>query len=435
MSTDQAAGAEVLERLRDLPGGPEVLRLAAVREDVELVGGAVRDLLLGRTPREIDLVLDGSPASFQDAAVLFARDLVLLLSERSGEQLQVSVHERFGTAVVQWSAGRVDLAARREESYAHPGALPEVRPGTPEQDLERRDFTVNAIAVALGAIRQGAIKAVPQALSDLRAGRLRVLHDRSFQDDPTRLLRLGRYAARLGFEVEPHTARLVAKALATGALARVSDARIGAELRLALGEADLPRSLQTLAKLGVFAALRPSLSLDADLLTDALALLPSDGRAQPLALSCLLREAANNQPDARENLVAALEGWEHPAGEREPVMQAVLDAPRLSEAIAHADAPSELWKLLSGVAVEAVALAGALAARSGHPRGRGAAQRWLCELRHVRLQITGDDLLAAGVQEGPEVGRRLHEALCQRLDGRIAEGREAELHAALGAGV
>ena len=95
----------VLERLRELPGGPQVLELAAGRDDVELVGGAVRDLLLGATPREIDLVLDGSPPSFPDAAVLFARDLAPRLAREDGAQPQVSVHERFGTAAVRWSGG------------------------------------------------------------------------------------------------------------------------------------------------------------------------------------------------------------------------------------------------------------------------------------------------------------------------------------------
>ncbi len=104
-------------------------------------------------------------------------------------------HERFGTALVEWDGGRIDVATRRAESYPAPGALPEVRAGTEQEDLERRDFTVNAIAVRLGGERRGEVRAVPDALGDLEHGRLRVLHEQSFTDDPTRLLRMARYAS------------------------------------------------------------------------------------------------------------------------------------------------------------------------------------------------------------------------------------------------
>jgi tRNA nucleotidyltransferase (CCA-adding enzyme) len=426
-----AQGARALERLRELPGGAQVLALSALREDVELVGGAVRDLLLGRAPREIDLVLDGSPPSFADAAVLFARDLAPLLSgDGRDESPRLSVHERFGTAAVRWSGGRVDIAARRTESYPHPGALPEVSSGTPEQDLQRRDFSVNAIAISLGGGGAGAIRGVGEAIEDLGAGVLRVLHDRSFQDDPTRMLRLGRYAARLGFAVEPHTAGLAAAALAEGALASVSAARIGAELRLALGESDMPGTLQMLADIGVLAALNPPMSIDDELLEDALALLPLDGRPDLLALGSMLMGPAVSL--GRDVLLAALERFEQPATERAHVIEAALRAPDLSREIALADAPSKLWDLLQPVAVEAVALAGALAARAGDEAARAAAERWLTEIRHVRLQIGGGDLLAAGVGAGPEIGERLGQALRRRLDGEIEAGREAELRAALG---
>ncbi|MFZ2050792.1 MAG: hypothetical protein WB698_12475 [Solirubrobacteraceae bacterium] len=425
MAAASTEGARVLQRLRNLPGGEQVLELASGRADVELVGGAVRDLLLGATPREIDLVLDGSPPSFPDAAVLFARDLAPLLPCDDGKQPQVSVHERFGTAAVRWRGGRVDIAARRTERYQHPGALPQVRPGSAEQDLQRRDFTVNAIAVALGGAEPGAIRLAGEALADLHAGRLRVLHDASFQDDPTRLLRLGRYAARLGFVVEPHTALLASQAIAGGATGTVSAARIGAELRLALREADLLGTLSQLAGLGVLAALHPPMRLEPSLLDTALQLLPADGRRDLLALGSLLRKPL---PDADEQLQAVLDGFEHPAAERAPVIETALRSDTLSRELGHEREPPALWDLLRGVPVEAVALAGALA---GSGPGRAAAQRWLGDLRHIRLQISGDDLLAAGVQAGPEVGERLANALRQRLGGTIESGRDAELRAAL----
>ncbi len=148
-------GETVLGRVRELPGGAELLELAAGRDDVELVGGAVRDLLLGRTPRELDVVVS-------DDAPAFARALALSLGlprePPPGGRSGTIVHERFGTALLWWPQGRVDVACRRAESYSEPGALPDVRPGTAEEDLRRRDFTVNAIAVSLGGRRKGTMR-------------------------------------------------------------------------------------------------------------------------------------------------------------------------------------------------------------------------------------------------------------------------------------
>jgi len=426
-------GEQVLAALALVPGGAELLEVAGARDDVALVGGAVRDLLLGRAPRELDVVLAGDAA--QLAAELAAR--LGASVERSDSQPLPSqtLHERFGTAVVRWAQGRIDIARAREESYPAPGALPEVRPAGTEQDLARRDFTVNAIAVPLGGRQAGSLQAVSGALEDLAAGRLRVLHERSFHDDPTRLLRLARYRARLGFEVEPHTAELAAEALAAGALATVSGARVGAELRLALGEADPLAALQALSELGVLAALDPPLALDAGLARAALALLPPDGRAEVLLMAVALvglRTAAGEsiEPAIRE----LLERLEFPAAERDGTLRSVLAAGELASAMALATRPSELHRLLCTQPPEAVALAGALGG-NGPPaqreRATQAAQRWLGSLRHVRLAISGDDLLQAGVPQGPEIGRRLDVVLALRLDGELPDGAQAELSAAL----
>ncbi len=238
---------QVLERLTGLPGGPELLGQARRREDVALVGGAVRDLLLGHWPRELDVTVAS------DAAGL-AHELAASVSpsERAyGEPIEPVLHERFGTASVAWRYGRIDIATRRAESYPAPGALPEVRSGSFEDDLRRRDFTVNAIALPLhGADNEGLVS-VEGALGDLRAGVLRVLHERSFSDDPTRILRLARYSARLGFEIEPHTRELAERAIADGALATVSGDRVAAELWLAARDRDGRGAMRALGELGV----------------------------------------------------------------------------------------------------------------------------------------------------------------------------------------
>ncbi len=433
-ATAATRGGEVLDALRALPGGAELLALGEGGAELALVGGAVRDLLLGRAPRELDVVVAG------DAAAL-ARELVARLGAsaaqppNAAQPPSATLHDRFGTAMLQWEGGRVDIAERRAESYPAPGALPEVRPGTAEEDLARRDFTVNAIAVALGGARGGELTCADHALEDLDAGRLRVLHARSFIDDPTRLLRLARYRARLGFELEPGTAALAAAALQQGALMTVSRARIGAELRLALGEDGAPAALQSMSDLGVLAALPAGLRFDRDLAERALALLPPDGRADLLLMaSLLLHLTMLRAQDPEPMIFGILDELEFTAADRERALRSALAAPSLVTAMTLAARPSELRDALRAHTPEAIALAGALAQESS-PRVADAAREWFEHVRGVRLRINGDDLIAAGVAPGPEIGRRLTRALARKLDGELHDGRDAELRAALEATV
>lgn len=412
----------MLERLRELPGGPELLALARGRADVELVGGAVRDLLLGRAPRELDVVVGAEAPALAQA-----------LAARLG--VEATVHERFGTALVEHGVVRLDFATRRAERYPVPGALPEVRAGTPEEDLLRRDFTVNALAVALGGAGAGALRAAPSALEDLRAGRLRVLHERSFLDDPTRLLRLARYGARLAFDVEEHTAELAREAIAGGALRTVSGARVGAELRLALGEDRRDAALGLMHELGLLAAIDPALAFDRALYTRAHGLLPDDGRPQLLALAVLLLgvlagEGGEEPSGARAR--GLLDWLEFPHGERDGAVAAALEARPLRVALPRCERPAELYIALHRESVECVALACALDPEREDARLLAdRAGRWLSELRHIALRITGQDLIAAGVPEGPEVGSRLLGTLLLRVNGQLRDERDAQLHAAL----
>lgn len=340
---------------------------------VAIVGGFVRDAALGRDPRELDLVVEG--------------DATALARSFGGE---LTVHDAFGTATALGERWRVDVAMARSERYPAPGALPQVEPATIEVDLARRDFTVNAIAVTL----EGEVIAPEHALDDLEARLLRVFHERSFSDDPTRALRLARYAQRLGFEVEAETQRLASAASFEG----LSGGRLGSELRLALAE---PDPLAVLARVEG----ELPLALDRPLVESALALAPPGSDQAMLTLGALASDPA------------WLETLELTAAERDVALACV-------NASVPADTrPSALWRVWRRLPVEAVGVAGA--------RGdRDAARRWIEELRHVRLEIGGDDLIAAGIAEGPELGRRLELALAAKLDGELEGGREAELRVA-----
>jgi tRNA nucleotidyltransferase (CCA-adding enzyme) len=377
--------SELIEALREMPCGARLLREFAPEDGVRLVGGAVRDLLLAREPRELDLVVEGD---LDDAAARLGGAVV--------------AHDRFGTARVEAGGCRFDLARSRAETYAAPGALPDVRPAPLETDLRRRDLTVNAIALGF----DGGLVAVDGALADLADGVLRVLHDASFADDPTRLWRVARYSARLGFAVEPHTRALAAAADPS----TVSGDRLGAELRLALREPDPFAALRAADELNP-SLLPPGFTVDEPAGRRALALLPEGGRRDLVVLA-----ACVGAMDAR-SLLRWLDDMGFTAAERDLVAASsrfVTGAP-----LRAARTNAEIARAARGAPLEAVALAGGENAR-----------RWIDDLRHVRLEITGDDLLAAGIPEGPEIGRRLQRALDRKLDGR-AGGREEELTAAL----
>jgi tRNA nucleotidyltransferase (CCA-adding enzyme) len=394
----------LLQRLEALPAARPLLARLSDTEDVYLVGGAVRDLLLDTDPLDLDLVVDGE-----------LEPVVRRLGTPD------RVHDRFETGTLTLDGATFDLARARRERYEHPGALPTVAPAGIEEDLGRRDFTVNALALGLSGARRGRLLEVPHGRQDLDARRLRVLHDASFIDDPTRLLRLARYGGRLGFSVEEHTRGLALAAVAAGALATVSGARLGAELRL-LAEQDAPiAGLRALHELGIDSALAPGFGIAtddrADLARRARALLPADGMPADL----LLAVAALDLPAGET--ATLLDRLAFPAGRRDRIAAAATGARNLARRLTEAREPSQIAAAVATGPVELVALAGALGAE-------GPARRWLDELRHVGLEIDGSDLLAAGLEQGPAVGAGLAAARAAKLDGR-ATGREAELAEAL----
>jgi tRNA nucleotidyltransferase (CCA-adding enzyme) len=376
---------------------PTVLAALEGESGVWVVGGAVRDLLLDQEPRELDLVVEGD-------AVPVARRAAARLGG------DVVVHDRFGTATVRGGGVAFDLAGARRETYARPGALPDVELGARLQDdLARRDFTVNTLALRLV---DGALTGWPGAEEDLAAGVLRVLHDGSFRDDPTRLLRMARYAGRLGFTPEPRTAQLAEAALAEGALATVTGERLGAELRL-LAREPQPAALQSLGRFGLGAALLPAFEVDPALVERALAASPSDARADLVALGAALRRA---EPD---ELAARLRELAFPAAEAAAVVACAGVDGLVAELAGRR--PSAADVVLRRRPVEAAVLAAAA--------GSDPARDWLDRGRHEQLAITGNDLLAAGLT-GPAVGRALQAARAALLDG-AAPDRESQLAAAL----
>jgi tRNA nucleotidyltransferase (CCA-adding enzyme) len=312
----------------------------------------------------------------------------------------------------------VDLAQTRRERYPEPGALPEVEPASLEEDLRRRDFTVNAMAAGLSADRLGVVIDPLGGEADLRDGVIRVLHERSFVDDPTRLLRAVRYEARLGASLDPRSEELALEAIGGRALETVSGKRIRVELVFLLEEPEMPTAVERICRLGLNRALYPCLLCLPDRAASAALGAADTGADRALAVL-----AALIAPDA-DALHPWLDRLAFTRPERERVARAAFTGPHLAHTL-RADMPaSQIHDLLHGEPLEALAVALAWGAPGE------AVLRYVGDLRDARLEVTGADLLAAGVPESPALGRALEETLRRKLDGEVS-GREEELRLAL----
>ena len=400
-----AAAADLRERVSRLPGLERVLPALAGLPPAFLVGGAVRDLLRGAPQVDLDLAVEGD-------ARAAARKLAAAVG---GDAVE---HERFGTATVTAEGVAVDLATTRRERYPRPGDLPVVEPAPLAEDLARRDFTINAMAIALSGDDLGRLHDPHGGVADLERGAIRVLHRGSFLDDPTRLLRGVRYELRLGYAMDEGTEALARAAGRGGAFATVSGARVSGELMPILAEPEAPAGLSRLRDLGLDRTLHPALRAEAELAAAAALGSVETGADRALAVLAALVSSA---PDELEPWIEDLNLG---AAARDRVIRAARSAPRLAVALRETASASAVHALLRDEPAEALALALALGAPSEPVLG------YVHDLSRVRLEITGADLVAAGVPESPAVGRALQETLRRKLDGEVS-GREDELAMAL----
>lgn len=381
---------------------PDIVQAAAAGQRVALVGGVVRDLLRGEEPREVDLVVEGD-------AIAYARRLGRALGAR------VRTHPAFGTATIA-SRPPIDVAMARRETYPHPGALPVVEPAPIEEDLGRRDLTFNAIAVVVAGADAGVVLDPHGGAADLAAGRLRLLRSDAFAEDATRLVRVARYAGRLGLEPDESLVTAARAAVAGDSVQRVGATRIGDALRLVFEEPDPAGVLGHLATFGVLDDL--GIPIDRDVVR----------RAFELRSRC----AVDADPAAL-GLGLVCRGL--PAPRRRPWLQEIgLDRGRLRRALASAEADAlavrfgdcgdaDLDALCARHPVEAIVAAGA----GGDPLAEEAAERYLGRLRGIALQVDGDDVVRLlAVAPGPAVGAALRRLRRARVDGLVGDDRAAQ---------
>lgn len=364
-----------------------------------LVGGSVRDLLLNRPlSQDIDIAVEGDARSL---AVAVAQEL-------SG---RVSSHTRFGTARVLLPGLALDLATSRRERYAAAGDLPEVEPAGLDEDLGRRDFTINALAAALAPDTWGELHDPYNGRSDLQTTTVRVLHDLSFVDDPTRIVRAVRYCGRLSFNIESHTAALLSAS--RPGLLEISGARRWKELeRILLEDEPLP-ALALAERLELLPCLFPGLRLMhtvAEKLPEVRASV-QDKAARVCVSLCLLAFPLTRQE--RTRLIAVFQLPRAAA-------KALVDLDRAALAVASLDAaaasPSQVVAALRDLSWHAVYVHELM---SPDGQVRAVLQRYLNEWRQLRPRLKSAELLALGVSPGLPLGACLKALQNARLDGMV----------------
>lgn len=366
-----------------------------------LVGGSVRDLILGFTEAvDLDITLVGADARTFDR-----------IAEHAGGA--ITRRSQFVTAKLSLNSLEIDLAMTRAEEYPMPGSLPVVRPGALEQDLSRRDFSVNAMAASLSSSSWGDVMDQHEGLADLRARRLRILHVNSFRDDPTRILRAARYSSRLNLTPTPGT--LDALLESVGFLTEVSPVRVRNELDRVFTERNTPGAMAHLSDWGVLRAIHPSLVYRPDawvrFSTEVTGLSDTDRTSLGYSvLSCGITDRDVSGLVRRLNPGA-------------PVRRTIQEAATLWRTLdfnLEDSTNSELAGFLDPLTVNS-ALGVALAKGDGIGCRISRYLRWH---RHLRPHLTGDDLIDMGVPRGPAIGtlvRRLRNAW---LDGEVSSPSE-----------
>jgi tRNA nucleotidyltransferase (CCA-adding enzyme) len=404
--------AEELQAVRRLrPLQDAVAALGDRAEGVYLVGGTVRDILLGEESFDIDIAVEGD-------AIELARGLAEALGGR------VTPHTKFGTAVVTYGeGGRVDVVTTRTEFYDSPGALPTVERAGLREDLFRRDFTINAMAVSLKPADFGRLVDPFGGRADLEAGVLRVLHNLSFIDDPTRIFRGIRYEARYGLRLEEHSARLARGCIEMGLVGDLSSARLRDELQALLEDPGAAGGIRRLGEIGADRAIHPRLRADdeaAALFERALTLrteLNVEAPAWRVGLAVLGRDLSSDEAYSwLERLKVRRRDLNRIAG-------AIVVAPRIVERLRAEELdPSQVVAVADVFAPDAPLLA---LAREDRPELR----EYFTRLRDVELEIGGAELAELGLSESPRVGEVLSELRRRKLNGEL-DGRESELAAA-----
>ncbi|MCB9772061.1 MAG: CCA tRNA nucleotidyltransferase [Candidatus Omnitrophica bacterium] len=376
-----------------------------------LVGGVVRDMLLGRASSDLDIVVEGNAIELAKAIASCAK-------------AHITVYKQFGTATVVFDNGVImDFATARSESYLNSGALPIVKPGSIKEDLFRRDFTINALAVALCADNFGELQDFYGAYQDLQRKKISVLHEKSFLDDPTRILRAVRFEARLGFQIEFKTLSLLKKALEAHVEKTVKAPRYFAEFRKFFMEAHPTTGLRRLASLKGMNFIKFGFNPDWRTLSQV-----------EKVLKKLKRDDFYSSKDwsttfllaffSRATLTQISSYAKHFHLTKSELMS-LINLPGSKKILKALQTkhlrPSEIYEILDPVDLEIIYFIRATTSVNMVARRL---DQFLKKWRMVSLAINGEDLKDLGCKPGRKMGALLHRLLLNKIDGKIKSHRD-----------
>ena len=381
----------------------ELSRLAALhRIDLYLVGGTVRDILAGDAPFDVDVMASCDPAPLVESIL---------------GQLDATVRKAsaFGTWSLSVRGVELDLSTARRETYERPGALPTVFPGTVTADLARRDFSINAMAISLAGDSWGELLDPHGGALDLERRLIRVLHEHSFEDDATRILRAIRYASRLNFQLESRTRVLLERGLPY--LSTISADRVRHELERIFRELRAGAIIEMAGRLGILAAIHPALRADPATLRAIESDPQNHARRAELLLGSMVQSVSASGVESVVERLNLNANWARIVRD---VATVLARLPKLEDENV---TRSRVYRLLQNFHSDAIE---SCAMGASDPTVAAWLRLYLDELRHVRPLLDGDDLMALGVAEGPAVGLLLTELLDSRLDGHVKSVEDEE---------
>ena len=379
-----------------------------------LVGGSVRDLLRGEENLDIDIVIEGD-------GIVFAKAL--------GEKLNASVksHQRFNTAQVITGKLKLDVATARTEYYESPAALPKVETSSIKKDLYRRDFTINTLAIKLNPKDFGLLIDFFGSQRDLKEKTIRVLHNLSFIEDPTRAFRAIRFSERFGFKISKHAENLIKSTVKMNLFEKLSGPRLYEELLLLFNETEPGRALKKLSDLGLLKVIHPALTFNEELEETLKSLhetvswfnllfLEEKTDRGVLYLMALLSELKEEEAEA------VAERLSPPPKIKDMIDKGISKAKEVVKRLPSED-PVEIYNLLRKLRLETILLAMAL---SKDRLKQKVISRYLTELRKVEPILKGEDLKKIGVKPGPVYSRILKELLEEKLRGHLKSREDEE---------
>ena len=380
--------------------------------NVYLVGGSVRDLLLGQANLDIDLVIEGD-------GILFAKELSARLKARS------RFHHRFGTAKIIHDGLKLDVATARTEYYESPAALPKVETSSIKKDLYRRDFTINTLAIRLNQKDFGLLMDFFGGQRDLKEKTVRVLHNLSYVEDPTRAFRAVRFAVRFGFKLSKHTENLIKSAIKMNLFERLSGSRLYEELLIAFKETNPVKTLKKLSDYELLKVIHKNLIFDENLesrlssMYETLAwynLLYLEEKADIGVLYLMAFLSHLSDDDKKE----ALERLSAPSRLQEIILKSISESDEILKKLPSHD-PASLYHLMADVRIEIILFSMAITKDVYKKKD---ISHFLIDLKKMVPFLKGSDLKRMGICQGPVYKFILKELLDEKLRGRLKTEEE-----------